>query len=98
MKVGPAKNVRPASLRKPGRQHVMQAGDYRALAEFRYQLRRFVRFSEESARNAGLEPQQHQLLLAITGMPAGEPATVKALAERLQLRQNSVVELRPWTV
>jgi DNA-binding MarR family transcriptional regulator len=79
--------------RKPGRPELMQPNDYRALAEFRYQLRLFLRFSEESARNAGLEPQQHQLLLAIKGMPAGEPATVNVLAERLQLRQNSVVEL-----
>jgi DNA-binding MarR family transcriptional regulator len=71
----------------------MQPNDYRALAEFRYQLRLFLRFSEESARHAGLEPQQHQLLLAIKGMPAGEPATVNVLAERLQLRQNSMVEL-----
>ncbi len=71
----------------------MQINDYRALAEFRYQLRRFLRFSEESARQAALEPQQHQLLLAITGMPEGEPVTVNALAERMQLRQNSVVEL-----
>lgn len=71
----------------------MEEDDYRALAEFRYQLRRFLRFSEESARSAGLAPQQHQLLLAIKSMPANEAATVNALAERMQLRQNSVVEL-----
>src|SRR5579864_1007702 len=86
-------NARPANSLKSGRPHLMQGSDYRALAEFRYQLRRFLRFSEESAGNAGLEPQHHQLLLAIKGMPAGEPATVKALAEPVQLRQNSVVEL-----
>lgn len=66
--------------------------EYRALAEFRYQLRRFLRFSEEAARAAGLGPQQYQLLLAIKGTPAENP-TVGELAERMQLRHNSAVEL-----
>ena len=69
------------------------AVDYRALAEFRYQIRRFLRFSEGGARAAGLEPQQHQLLLAIRGLaPTVEP-TVGELAKRLQIRHHSVVEL-----
>src|SRR5438270_4000084 len=67
--------------------------DYRALAEFRYQIRRFLRFSEEAAYAAGLEPQQHQLLLAIKGLPEGRKATIGELAERLQLRHHSTVEL-----
>jgi len=67
--------------------------DYRALADFRYQLRRFLRFSTQAARAAGLEPQQHQLLLAIKGMPDGVEATVGTLAERLQTRHHSTVEL-----
>lgn len=67
--------------------------DYQALAEFRYQIRRILRFSEEAAYSAGLEPQQHQLLLAIKGLPAGRQATVGELAERLQLRHHSTVEL-----
>jgi len=67
--------------------------EYRALAEFRYQLRRFLRFSEQAARVAGLEPQQHQLLLAIKGLPEGKQATISALAERLQLAHHSTVEL-----
>jgi DNA-binding MarR family transcriptional regulator len=67
--------------------------DYRALADFRYQLRRFLRFSEDAARDAGLEPRQHQLLLAVKGMPDGVAATMGAVAERLQLHQHSVVEL-----
>jgi DNA-binding MarR family transcriptional regulator len=67
--------------------------DYLALAEFRYQIRRFLRFSEEAARAAGLEPQQHQLLLAIKGAPTGAIPTVAYLAERLQLRHHSVVGL-----
>ena len=67
--------------------------DYRALADFRYQLRRFLRFSEDAARDAGLEPRQHQLLLAVKGMPDGVAPTMGAVAERLQLHQHSVVEL-----
>ncbi len=66
---------------------------YRALAEFRYQIRRFLHFSEQAAREAGLEPQQHQLLLALKGLPAGMPATIGRLAERLQLQHHSVVGL-----
>jgi DNA-binding MarR family transcriptional regulator len=67
--------------------------DYRALGAFRYQIRRFLRFSEEAARRAGLEPHQHQLLLAVKGLPAGVEPSVGELAERLQLRHHSVVEL-----
>jgi len=67
--------------------------DYRALAEFRCQLRRFLRFSEQAARAAGLESQQHQLLLALKGMPEGMPATIGALAERLQVRHHTTVGL-----
>src|SRR6266699_1313110 len=66
---------------------------YQTLAEFRYQLRRFLRFSEQAARAAGLEPQQHQLLLAVKGLPEGRKATISALAERLQLAHHSTVEL-----
>jgi DNA-binding MarR family transcriptional regulator len=69
----------------------LSAADYQALAEFRYQIRRFLRFSEDATRQAGLEPVQHQLLLALKAS-AGEP-TVGDLAERLQLRHHSVVGL-----
>ena len=67
--------------------------DYRRLAEFRYRIRRFQRFSDQAARGAGLEPQHHQLLLAIRGLPAGRPAAIGELAERLQLRHHSTVGL-----
>ncbi len=67
--------------------------EYRALAEFRYQIRRFLGFSEEQVRAAGMEPQQHQLLLAIKGLPDGATATIGELAERLQLKHHSTVEL-----
>src|SRR6185369_11725724 len=67
--------------------------DYQALAEFRYQLRRFLAFSEQAARAAGIEPQQHQLLLAVKGLPEGKRPTIGVLAERLQIRHHSAVEL-----
>lgn len=67
--------------------------DYQALAEFRYEIRRFVRFSEQVARAAGIEPQQHQLLLAVKGLPAEKKATIGELAERLQIQHHSTVEL-----
>src|ERR1035441_10460941 len=66
---------------------------YQALAEFRYQIRRFVRFSEEVAQKAGLEPQHHQLLLALKGVPVGETPRIAYLAERLQIQHHSSVEL-----
>ncbi len=66
---------------------------YQSLAEFRYQLRRFLHFSEQAARSVGLEPQQHQLLLALKGLPDGRTATVSELAERLQIQHHSTVEL-----
>lgn len=66
---------------------------YQSLAEFRYQLRRFLHFSEQAARSVGLEPQQHQLLLTLKGLPEGRTATVSELAERLQIQHHSTVEL-----
>jgi DNA-binding MarR family transcriptional regulator len=67
--------------------------DYRALAEFRYEVRRFQNLSEQAARAAGIEPQQYQALLAVKGLPASSNATVGVLAERLQIQHHSAVEL-----
>ena len=67
--------------------------EYRALAEFRHTLRRFLAFSAAVARAGGLEPQQHQLLLALRGLPGGAEATIGALAARLGIRHHSAVEL-----
>jgi DNA-binding MarR family transcriptional regulator len=67
--------------------------DYAALADFRYEIRRFLNFSEGVARAARIEPQQHQALLAIRGLPAESEATIGALAERLQIKHHSAVEL-----
>ncbi|SJZ71532.1 DNA-binding transcriptional regulator, MarR family [Enhydrobacter aerosaccus] len=67
--------------------------DYEALAEFRYQIRRFLEFSQNAAREAGLTPAQHQALLAIKGWPGGALMTIGDLAERLCVRHHSAVEL-----
>jgi DNA-binding MarR family transcriptional regulator len=67
--------------------------DYQSLAEFRHHIRRFLRFSERAARNAGLEPRQHQLLLALKGLPFGVRPRIGELADRLQIQHHSAVEL-----
>lgn len=67
--------------------------EFRALAELRYRLRRFVQRGDVTARKAGLEPQQYLLLLAIRGLPEGQESTIRVLAERLLLRHHSAVEL-----
>ncbi len=67
--------------------------DYGALAEFRYHIRKFLRFSERAARDAGVEPQQHQLLLAVKGMPEGVTSTIGEIAKRLHVVHHSAVEL-----
>lgn len=67
--------------------------NFRAMAEFRYQIRRFLRFSERAAREAGLEPQQYQLLLAVKGLPNGDKSRIGDVAERLQIQHHSTVEL-----
>jgi DNA-binding MarR family transcriptional regulator len=66
--------------------------DYQSLAEFRYQIRRFLHFSEQAARAAGIEPHQHQLLLALRAVP-GSRAAIGTLAEKLQIQHHSAVEL-----
>ena len=67
--------------------------DYQALAEFRYQIRRFLRFSEQVIKKTGLERSQYQLMLAIKGMPQDVRPRIRELAGRLEIRHNSAVEL-----
>lgn len=74
------------------RGEIPEAG-YRQLAEFRYRIRQFLHFSEEAARTSHIEPHQHQLLLAIKGLPEGARPTVTTLSHRLCLRHHSTVEL-----
>ena len=64
-----------------------------ALADFRYQLRTFLHFSEQAAQQIHLHPQQHQLLLQIAGAPTGTVVSIAYVADRLGLRHHSAVEL-----
>lgn len=67
--------------------------DYLALGEFRFRIRRFLHFSEFAARQEGLEPQQHQLLLAVRCLQRPNGPTIGELAEHLLIRHHSAVGL-----
>jgi DNA-binding MarR family transcriptional regulator len=71
----------------------LSKADFEALARFRFGIRRYLRFSEETVRRHGVTPQQYQLMLALKGFPGRDWAVVRELADRLQLRHHSVVEL-----
>jgi DNA-binding MarR family transcriptional regulator len=71
----------------------LSLADYRSLAELRHQIRRFLHFSEQASRMADLEPRQHQLMLALKGLPGSIRPRIGVLAERLQIRHHSTVEL-----
>jgi DNA-binding MarR family transcriptional regulator len=67
--------------------------NYEAMAEFRYAIRKYLSFSEQAASAAGLEPRQYQALLALKGHPKDRKPTIGALAEHLQIRHHTAVEL-----
>jgi len=71
----------------------ISTGRLHKLAEFRFQLRKFLRFSEIAAEAAGISVQQYQMLQVIAAMPEGQGASISYLAERMILRHNSAVEL-----
>ena len=71
----------------------LSLADYQALAEFRYQIRQFLHFSEEAVQRAGMEKQQYQFMLAIKGMPEGVRPRIRELANRMQIQHHSAVEL-----
>ena len=73
--------------------HDLTREQYRELAEFRRQIRRFLHFSEITAKEHGVEPQQHQLLLAVHGLPEDVKPTIGEIASRLFIRHHSAVEL-----
>lgn len=99
--------MEPVQLRKLARVYILcsditmsarsKASDsqllLRTLAEFCYELRKFLHFSERAAVDEGLQPQQHQLLLQVADAPEGVAVTIAFAAERLSLRHHSVVEL-----
>jgi DNA-binding MarR family transcriptional regulator len=81
-----------AAQTRRGSQAVSRA-EYQALAEFRYQLAGFLRRRRSAAQNAGIEPQQYELLLAVKGLPTNKKPTIKQIAEQLRLQHHSTVEL-----
>jgi DNA-binding MarR family transcriptional regulator len=87
-KKGRAASVRPAPPRG-----AMRESDYAALAQFRYQLRTFLAFSEAAAQRADLTPQQHQALLAIKGFGGGAAVSIGDVARFLLIRHHTAVEL-----
>ncbi|GLS44961.1 MarR family winged helix-turn-helix transcriptional regulator [Methylobacterium brachythecii] len=71
----------------------LSSEQYAAIADFRFQLRRFLAFSESAAMQAGLPPQQHQALLAIAGHRGEERPSVGVLARQLLIAPNTAAEL-----
>lgn len=67
--------------------------DYQALAEFRFQIRKFLHFSDSAIAAAGLERSQYQLMLAIKAMPRGVKPRIRELASRMLIQHHSAVEL-----
>jgi DNA-binding MarR family transcriptional regulator len=76
----------------------LSRAELQRLADFRFQLRRFLHFSSAAAEESGLRPQQYQLLLCISGMPDELPPTIANVAARMMLKHNSAVELVDRTI
>lgn len=71
----------------------LEKADFEALSEFRYQLRRFLKFSEDAAQAEGLTPLHYLVLLHIKGFPDKNWLTIGQLAERLQIQHHGAVAL-----
>lgn len=72
---------------------VLRKSDFETLSEFRYQMRRFERFSEDAVQAEGITPLQYLLLLHIKGFSGREWANIGELAVRLQAKPHGVVAL-----
>ncbi len=81
------------TTKKSSHSPALQKADFEALAQFRYQLRQFLRFSEDACNAQGITPLQYQLLLQTKGYPGRQWATLTELAERLQAKHHGVVAL-----
>jgi DNA-binding MarR family transcriptional regulator len=79
--------------RQPRATRAVSDREYKALAAFRRALREFLYFSEQAAKDAGLTPAQHQLLLAVRGADTDQAPTIGEVAEWMKLRHHSAVEL-----
>jgi DNA-binding MarR family transcriptional regulator len=88
----PRRTVTRSNSRKGERKRAPTV-DYKALAQFRYQLRVFLAFSEAAAQQQGLTPQQHQALLGLKGFVHPGPASIGDVARFLLIRHHSAVEL-----
>lgn len=78
---------------EPPASSLLSKADFEALARFRFEIRRYLRVSEDIVRGRGVTPQQYQLMLALMGIPGREWATAQELADLMQRRHHSVVEL-----
>lgn len=88
-----------ASISKPAvNDRPLTRAELQRLAEFRFQLRKFLHFSSAAAEDAGLRSQQYQLLLCVSGMPDELQPTIASVAARLLLKHNSAVELVDRTI
>jgi DNA-binding MarR family transcriptional regulator len=83
---------------QPADSRNLTRADIQRLAEFRFQLRRFLNFSNAAAEEAGLRPQQYQLLQCVSGMPDELEPTIAHVAARMLLKHNSAVELVDRTI
>lgn len=81
------------ALTKTTQTKKVSKADFEALAHFRYQLRKFLRFSEDVTQSNGITPLQYRLMLQIKGFPGRDWASVTELAERLQSKHHGVVAL-----
>ena len=79
--------------RRRSRAGALSQNEYEKLAEFRYQLARFLRRRKDAAREEGLQAQQYELLLAVAGLPENREPTIKEVAAQLRLEHHTVVEL-----
>lgn len=77
----------------PPRDEELTKHDFETISDLRYQIRRFLRFSEQAVRRAGITPLQYLLLLHVRGFPGRDWATIAELAERLQAKHHGVVAL-----
>ncbi|HTM60255.1 MAG TPA: MarR family transcriptional regulator [Burkholderiales bacterium] len=80
-------------LKRAERRFNLTTSDYARLAEFRRNLRGFLRFSEDAAAAVGLTSQHYQAMLVLRGCPDDRKVTINDLAKQLLLKHNSAVEL-----
>ena len=94
----PSSSSRSSVRKSQSASSTLTRADIQRLAEFRFQLRRFLHFSNVAAEEAGLRPQQYQLLQCVSGMPDELEPTIAHVAARMLLRHNSAVELVDRTI